>query len=383
MLHISSCATMTGSNSSTGGGGSSSPADKFLSAFKDSLKKFPFDPVCGPAQPQPSSLISIMSSSTPVVGSASGEGSSSGGSATGTGSTASGWGIAAAGGSGGRVLDRLLPSSLPQSIVQSKATSADGAIISASVQWPTFSSFTDQLEAVAGEYMMAISVGAALGAAVAAGIGMGCVAASGLTSGVRYVVPTFWYGVLRTRIWVYDYLLGRETQEAIENGERIECSSKTNTSSSPEGDADVTPRISNQSGSGQSAGEEVSRRDACASTGAKTSCLGSGESKIYVIRAGDDVTSSLALTAATSAEGQCRQCLDGLVCELGKKLMGLQHVRRLTAYLVTGSCDAFIFRSILTKEYPISLDDMVLSVIFVQRLELEGAVVQVEALASL
>ena len=317
------------------------------------------------------------------MGSASGEGSSSGGSATGTGSTASGWGIAAAGGSGGRVLDRLLPSSLPQSIVQSKATSADGAIISASVQWPTFSSFTDQLEAVAGEYMMAISVGAALGAAVAAGIGMGCVAASGLTSGVRYVVPTFWYGVLRTRIWVYDYLLGRETQEAIENGERIECSSKTNTSSSPEGDADVTPRISNQSGSGQSAGEEVSRRDACASTGAKTSCLGSGESKIYVIRAGDDVTSSLALTAATSAEGQCRQCLDGLVCELGKKLMGLQHVRRLTAYLVTGSCDAFIFRSILTKEYPISLDDMVLSVIFVQRLELEGAVVQVEALASL
>ena len=268
-MHISSCATMTGSNSSTGGGGSSSPADKFLSAFKDSLKKFPFDPVCGPAQPQPSSLISIMSSSTPVVGSASGEGSSSGGSATGTGSTASGWGIAAAGGSGGRVLDRLLPSSLPQSIVQSKATSADGAIISASVQWPTFSSFTDQLEAVAGEYMMAISVGAALGAAVAAGIGMGCVAASGLTSGVRYVVPTFWYGVLRTRIWVYDYLLGRETQEAIENGERIECSSKTNTSSSPEGDADVTPRISNQSGSGQSAGEEVSRRDACASTGAK------------------------------------------------------------------------------------------------------------------
>ena len=374
---------MTGGNSSTGGGGSSSPADKFLSAFKDSLKKFPFDPVCGPAQPQPSSLISIMTSSTPVVGSAStcsGEGSSSGGSATGTGSAASGWGIVAAGGNGGRVLDRLLPSSSPQSIVQSKATSADGAIISASVQWPTFSSFTDQLEAVAGEYMMAISVGAALGAAVAAGIGMGCVAASGLTSGVRHVVPTFWYGVLRTRIWIYDYVLGRETQEAIENGERIECSSKTNASSSPEGDADVTPRISNQSGSGQSAGEEVSRRDACASTGAKTSCLGSGESKIYVIRG--DVTP--ALTAATaSAEDQCRQCLDGLVCELGKKLMGLQHVRRLTAYLVTGSCDASIFRSILTKEYPISLDDMVLSVMFVQRLELEGAVVQVEALASL
>ena len=72
-----------------------------------------------------------------------------------------------------------------------------------------------------------------------------------------------------------------------------------------------------------------------------------------------------------------------LLCELGKKLMGLQHVRRLTAYLVTGSCEASTFRSILTKEYPISLEDVVLSVMYVQRLETDGTVVQVEALASL
>mmetsp|Transcript_29067 Transcript_29067/g.84479 ORF Transcript_29067/g.84479 Transcript_29067/m.84479 type:complete len:369 (-) Transcript_29067:330-1436(-) len=368
---------MTGGSSSTGGGGSSSPADKFLSAFKESLKKSSFDPVCGPAQPK-SSLISIMSSSAPFVGSASGEGSSSGGSATDAGSAASGF--AAGGGSGGRVLDRLLPSSSPLSTVQSKATPADDAIISqmASMQWPTFSSFTDQLEAAAGEYLTAISVGAALGAAVAAGIGMGCVAASGLTSGVRYVVPTFWYGVLRTRIWIFEYLLGRQIQKTIDYGERTEYTSATNDSSALD-DADVTPRNSNQPRSGQSAGEEMSRRDA--STGAKTSCLGSGKNKIYVIQG--DVTSSPTATAATSAEDQCRQCLDALVCELGKKLMGLQHVRRLTAYLVTGSCDASIFRSILTKEYPISLGDLVLSVMFVQRLEDDIAFVQVEALASL
>ena len=366
---------MSGSGSSSAGGGggpSCSAADKFLSAFKDSLKKFPFDPVCGPAKPAPSSLISIMSSTTsaPMVG-GSGADIASGG------STSSG-----SGGSGGRVLDRLLPSSSPPSIVQTKSSSSatDDAIASrmasVSMQWPTFSSFTDQLEAVAGEYLTAISVGAALGAAVAAGIGMGCVAASGLTSGVQIVLPTFWYGVVRTRIWIYEYLFGRQTQGSHQNGERLEGLSSTGATNYSQ-DADLTPRISNQA-RGQSAGEELGRRDA--SMGAKASSLGSGENKIYVIRG--DVVSSPA-PVATSAEDQCRQCLDSLLCELGKKLMGLQHVRRLTAYLVTGSCEASTFRSILTKEYPISLEDLVLSVMYVQRLETDGTVVQVEALASL
>lgn len=388
---------MSGSSSAGGSGGpSSSVADKFLSAFKDSLKKFPFDPVCGPAKPAPSSLISIMSSSAPMVGgsggadiASGGSNSSSGGGSGGasasssSGGGTSGCGITASGGgSGGRVLDRLLPSSSPLSIAQSKSSSSstDDAIASrmasVSMQWPTFPSFMDQLEAVAGEYLTAISVGAALGAAVAAGIGMGCVAASGLTSGVRIVVPTFWYGVVRTRIWIYEYLFGRQIQESLENGERLEGLSAGAVAKNSQ-DADLTPRTSNQA-QGQSAREELSRRDA--SMGAKASCLGSGESKIYVIRG--DVVSSPA-PVATSAEDQCRQCLDSLLCELGKKLMGLQHVRRLTAYLVTGSCEASTFRSILTKEYPVSLDHLVLSVMYVQRLETDGAVVQVEALASL
>ena len=309
--------------------------------------------------------------------------SSSGGASSPSGGGASGCGISASGGgSGGRVLDRLLPSSSPLSIVQSKssASPADDAIASRmasmSMQWPTFSSFTDQLEAVAGEYLTAISVGAALGAAVAAGIGMGCMAASGLTSGVRIVVPTFWYGVVRTRIWIYEYLFGRQMQESLENGERLEGLSAGAAANNSQ-DADLTPRISNQA-RGQSAGEELSRRDT--SMGAKASCLGSGESKIYIICG--DVVSSPA-PAAASAEDQCRQCLNSLLCELGKKLMGLQHVRRLTAYLVTGSCEASTFRSILTKEYPISLEDLVLSVVYVQRLETDSAAVQVEALASL
>ena len=386
---------MSGNSSSNGGGGgpSSSAADKFLSAFKDSLKKFPFDPVCGPAKPAPSSLISIMSSSGPMVGnvgadvaSSSGSGgsgsasSSSGGGASGCGITASG-----GGGSGGRVLDRLLPSSSPLSIVQSKSSSStDDAIASrmanVSMQWPTFSSFTDQLEAVAGEYLTAISVGAALGAAVAAGIGMGCVAASGLTSGVRIVVPTFWYGVVRTRIWIYEYLFGKQVNDSLESGERLGALPSTDATNCSE-DEDLTPRISNHQAfsRGQSPGEEISRRDSC--MGAKATCLGSGESKIYVIRG--DVVSSPAAAAATLAEDQCRQCLDSLLCELGKKLMGLQHVRRLTVYLVTGSCEASTFRSILTKEYPVSLNDLVLSIMYVQRLETDGAAVQVEALASL
>ena len=383
---------MSGGSSSAGGGGgpSSSAADKFLSAFKDSLKKFPFDPVCGPAKPAPSSLISIMSSSAPLVGGSGGadiasgsSNSSSGAASSSSGGGTSGCGITASGGgSGGRVLDRLLPSSSPLSIVQSKSSSStDDAIASrmasVSMQWPTFSSFTDQLEAVAGEYLTAISVGAALGAAVAAGIGMGCVAASGLTSGVRVVVPTFWYGVVRARIWIYEYLFGNRVQGIIENGDGLEGLSAGAAANNSQ-DADLTRRISNQATRGQSAGEEISRRDA--SMGAKVSCLGSGENKIYVIRG--DVASSSA-PAATSAEDQCRQCLDSLLCELGKKLMGMHHVRRLTVYLVTGLCEASTFRSILTKEYPISLGDLVLSLMYVQRLETDGAVVQVEALASL
>lgn len=93
-----------------------------------------------------------------------------------------------------------------------------------------------------------------------------------------------------------------------------------------------------------------------------------------------------AAAAAATAATACRQCLDSITLQLGKKGLGWCHVLRITAYLVQEACDALTFREILKKEYPCgsSMGDqnVVVQVVYVKALEDPKAIVQVEALVQ-
>jgi len=83
---------------------------------------------------------------------------------------------------------------------------------------------------------------------------------------------------------------------------------------------------------------------------------------------------------------QCRSCLDSITTSLGKKLLTWRQVRKMNVSLVsidnvTDSSNSALFRSIM-KEYPISTDKILVSIVFVSRLESEHSHVQVEVLVA-
>lgn len=85
----------------------------------------------------------------------------------------------------------------------------------------------------------------------------------------------------------------------------------------------------------------------------------------------------------TTAREQCQSCLQNIESELPE---GLQwnHVRRLTVYLVSGKCHASTFRRVLEEynNHNNNTSSMMVSVLYVQQLEEEAAVLQIEAMAS-
>jgi len=83
---------------------------------------------------------------------------------------------------------------------------------------------------------------------------------------------------------------------------------------------------------------------------------------------------------------QCRSCLDSITTALGKNLLTWRQVRKMNVSLVsidnvTDSSNSALFRSIM-KEYPISTDKILVSIVFVSRLESEHSHVQVEVLVA-
>jgi len=129
---------------------------------------------------------------------------------------------------------------------------------------------------------------------------------------------------------------------------------------------------------GQSAREETVGYDREGTlNGAIVSHVGCGEGRIIIIRGDVHPFRGIHIRSIE----QCRECLDRIGVLLSKQSLGWQHVRKMTAYLVSSKCTAVDFRAVM-NEYPFPKDNSITTVLFVQELEMEHAVVQVEVIAS-
>jgi enamine deaminase RidA (YjgF/YER057c/UK114 family) len=83
----------------------------------------------------------------------------------------------------------------------------------------------------------------------------------------------------------------------------------------------------------------------------------------------------------TIAANQCRDCFDSIEASLSKHLLSWSDVRKLTVFLVTGECDVNTVR-VVREEYPFPKDHAITTFLYVQRLEIEHSVVQMEVIAA-
>ena len=201
-------------------------------------------------------------------------------------------------------------------------------------------SFSSRLEQLMSEYLAAITVGAAMGAAVATGISVGILAMSGMLRLTRDYVP----------------LLGRWAFQRT----------KSNSSNKP----------------------NAIQYDSSANNGGANGTLSSPpESQVSVIRKGTPDQLVILKGCAkhhlsqSSCLDQCRECLDAVSVSLSKQSMAWSHVKRVAVFLVTDRCDAGMFRNVLS-EYPLDQSSCIVSCMYVQRLEQAHAMVEIEVLAA-
>lgn len=189
------------------------------------------------------------------------------------------------------------------------------------------------------EYLAAIAVGAAMGAAVATGISIGVLAMSGMLRLTRDYVPL-----------LYQWALQRTKSN----------SSKLN---AIQYDSSVNGRDAGMNGPPSSP----------------------PESQVSVIRKGTPdelvILKGSAKHLSHSNLGQCRECLDAVSASLSKQAMAWSHVKRVSVFLVADRCDAGMFRNVLS-EYPLDQSSSIVSCMYVQRLEQADAMVEIEVLAA-
>lgn len=85
-----------------------------------------------------------------------------------------------------------------------------------------------------------------------------------------------------------------------------------------------------------------------------------------------------------SSEEQCRECIQNLALYLVSNNKTWHHVRKITVFLCVEKCSSQIFRKVwndhMESKRKIEAERIVLIIVFVQRHEVENAVVQLEAL---
>jgi hypothetical protein len=198
-------------------------------------------------------------------------------------------------------------------------------------------SFSSRLEQLISEYLAAITVGAAMGAAVATGISIGVLAMSGMLRLTRDYVPL-----------LYQWALQRTKSNSSKPNAAIQYDSSAN------GGMNVTPSSP-------------------------------PESQVSVIRKGTPdqlvILKGCAKHLSHSNLDQCRECLDAVSALLSKQAMAWSHVKRVAVFLVADRCDAGMFRNVLS-EYPLDQSSSIVSCMYVQRLEQTHAMVEIEVLAA-
>ena len=208
-------------------------------------------------------------------------------------------------------------------------------------------SFAAMVEQLISDYLVAMTVGAAVGAAVATGVSVGLVAMSGMLRISGVYVPALYQWIFPTRTNKGSVDLSGRSPNSLSNA--------------------IIPE------KGQSTGE--SQRAAQAIQDSQVSVVHQGpNNQLILMKAVSNSTSSSSLV-------QCRACLNSVGALLSKQDMSWSDVKRISAFLVTDRCDGYTFRQALS-EYPWHSESTILSLMFVQRLEQENSIVEVEVLAA-
>ncbi|CAB9502631.1 expressed unknown protein [Seminavis robusta] len=228
------------------------------------------------------------------------------------------------------------------------------------------SSITQQLEESLTSFMTdtlrvtttGVFVGAVVGAAVATGVMVGMMAAMGAMASSEYVP------------WIYRKL------SSLLLTARPPSNSHDSPSPKPPKEAKEKKPASDESSSASSDSSAVLIASSSTSTAVANGPL--------VILQGHPACAD---TTTTSAKDQCLSCLEQLAANLRNQSLAWQDICRLTVYLVSGKCDASTFRAALQHHLSSLLSNTsnqepLVTILFVQQLESENAVIQVEAMAS-
>lgn len=106
-----------------------------------------------------------------------------------------------------------------------------------------------------------------------------------------------------------------------------------------------------------------------------------GPVMLHFIRGTIKIGQSSSVSEDVLAATQCRESLESIDFSLKNKNLTWSDVKKLTVYMVAGKCDVVSFEA-AQMEYPIPKDHMLTTILFVQRLEIPSAFVQIEAVAT-
>jgi enamine deaminase RidA (YjgF/YER057c/UK114 family) len=106
-----------------------------------------------------------------------------------------------------------------------------------------------------------------------------------------------------------------------------------------------------------------------------------GPVMLHFIRGTIKIGQSSSVSEDVLAATQCRECLESIDFSLKNQNLTWSDVKKLTVYMVAGKCDVVSFEA-AQMEYPIPKDHMLTTILFVQRLEIPSAFVQIEAVAT-
>lgn len=106
-----------------------------------------------------------------------------------------------------------------------------------------------------------------------------------------------------------------------------------------------------------------------------------GPVMMHFIRGNINIRQGSSVSEDLLAATQCRECLESIDFSLKNQKLTWSDVKKLTVYMVAGKCDIATFDA-AQMEYSIPKDLMLTTILFVQRLEISSAVIQIEAIAS-
>jgi hypothetical protein len=255
-------------------------------------------------------------------------------------------------------------------LTESLGLPRDAAVVVAAPAQTFMTSFSNYLNEFISQHFIAIALGATVGAAVATGIAVGLLAsASVVHAGANYVVmPAIsqWSALLAARV----RRRGNKQQPKLPT-----VSSKAAFIDTQAVNQQLQPPEQQQQN-----GSDVQKSDGEDSCDAVAVVHLSGNNGIWIIKG--SIRPIITAVSIPSSLEQCRECLESIATSLRKHQMSLQHVRRWTLYLTSRCCKSDFVRA-LRLEYPqIDLQQTMISYFFVQQLEDEHAVVQMEAMAS-